>query len=168
MKKILTAAIAFCIAAGASLADDHFGGDPEAGEKAFRKCKTCHSITAADGTVIVKGAKTGPNLWGLPGRQAGTQEDFGKYKKSIVEAGEAGLYWNRDDFIVYAQDPQKFLRAYLDDRKARSGMVFKLRKEEEAANIWAFLLSVSPEVEGDESSDGDSEESSNAEDDSDS
>ncbi len=147
MKRIVAAAFGIVLVAGQAYADGHASGDPEAGDKAFRKCKTCHSIVSADGDTIVKGGKTGPNLWGLPGRVAGTEENFTKYKKAIVEAGERGLAWNEDDFVIYAQDPQKFLRDYLDDNKARSGMVFKLKKEEEAADIWAFISANSPAPE---------------------
>ena len=59
----------------------------------FNKCKTCHAITAADGTVIQKGGKVGPNLYGVVGRQAGTYPDF-KYGPSMVAAGEKGLVWD--------------------------------------------------------------------------
>ncbi len=37
------------------------------------------------------------------------------------------------------------LRDYLGDDKARSGMSFKLRSEEDAANVWAYLVSLAPE-----------------------
>ncbi len=118
-------------------------GDAAAGEKAFGKCKSCHSITDGGGNVVVKGGKTGPNLWGLPGRTAGTQSDFKRFKKSVVEAGEAGLVWNEAEFLAWVQDPTGFLKATLDDSKARSGMSFRLRNEEDAKDIWAFIASVS-------------------------
>ncbi len=128
-----------------AFADGHASGDAEAGEKAFNKCRSCHAVTDADGNTIAKGGKTGPNLFGLPGRAAGTVEDFGRYKDGIVAAGEAGLVWDEAQFVEYVADPTKFLRAYLNDGSARSGMTFKLKKEEDALNIWAFIASVSPE-----------------------
>lgn len=117
-------------------------GDIEAGEKVFKKCKSCHMITAADGTAIQKGGKTGPNLFGVIGRAAGSVEDF-KYGKSLAAAGEAGLIWDEEQFLAYVEDPSKFLKAYLDDSKAKSKMTLKLKKGGE--DIYAYLLSVVPE-----------------------
>lgn len=145
--KISTATLLFGLLAGPVFAGGHASGDAVAGEKAFNQCKACHSIADADGNVIMKGGKTGPNLYGLPGRVAGTQEDFTKFKKSIIAAGEAGLVWDEEQFVVYVQDPNAFLKEYLDDKKARSGMAFKARKEEDAINVWAYIASVSPEPE---------------------
>ena len=91
----------------------------------------------------MKGSAVGPNLYGVAGRVAGTVQDY-KYSDSMVEAGEAGLQWNEGDFTVYAQDPTAFLRSYLDDSKARGKMTFKLRKESDAPDLWAYLVSVGP------------------------
>lgn len=54
--------------------DGHSTGDAEAGAKTFKKCKSCHMIEAADGEMIVKGGKSGPNLFGVVGMTAGTVE----------------------------------------------------------------------------------------------
>lgn len=143
MKRIIVTAIVAGITAVSSAAAA--SGNPAAGEKTFNKCKACHAIVDADGATIVKGGKTGPNLWGLPGRTAGTEPNFKRYKKALVAAGEAGLVWNEADFLAYAQDPTEFLRERLGDKKARSGMTFKLRDEGDAADIWSFISSVSPE-----------------------
>ena len=111
--------IAFAIAAAAFCGPALAAGDPAAGEKVFAKCKTCHSITAADGTVIQKGAKVGPNLYGVIGRPAGTVADF-KYSPSMIAAGEKGLVWDEATVVEYVQDPTAFLKAYLGDDKARA------------------------------------------------
>lgn len=145
MKFAFAAAALTALASGPALAGAHASGDAAAGESAFNQCKACHSITDADGNNIVRGGKTGPNLYGLPGRTAGTEADFGRYKDSIVAAGEAGLVWDEEHFVTYVQDPNAFLKDYLDDPKARSGMAFRARKEEDAVNIWAYIASVSPE-----------------------
>lgn len=125
-------------------ADGHASGDAEAGEAVFSKCKACHSIIADDDTVIYKGGKNGPNLYGILDRQAGTSDGF-RYGKSIVEAGEAGLMWTEEDFLTYAADPRKFLQTYLDDRRAKSKMSFKLRDEDDRRDVWAYIVSVGPE-----------------------
>ena len=130
-----------------AFAESHIAGDIEAGEKAFKKCATCHVVIDDEGQVLAgKKAKTGPNMYGIIGRQAGTVEGF-RYGKSIVAAGEAGLIWDLDNFAVYAQDPKAFLKEYLDDKSARSKMSYKVREEEDAVNIGAFLASLGPEAE---------------------
>ncbi|MCL4166617.1 UNVERIFIED_CONTAM: hypothetical protein GTU68_031205, partial [Idotea baltica] len=58
------------------LAGAAFAGDAEKGESDFKLCKSCHAVTATDGTVIQKGGKTGPNLYGVIGRVAGSDPDF--------------------------------------------------------------------------------------------
>ncbi|TDE37520.1 c-type cytochrome [Antarcticimicrobium sediminis] len=116
-------------------------GDAAKGEKVFNKCKACHMIVSDSGETIVKGGKTGPNLFGVIGRTAGTYPDF-KYGKDIVAAGEAGLVWDEDTFEEYVQDPRKFLRHHLDDKKAKSMMSFKLKKGGE--DVYAYLVSVAP------------------------
>ncbi|MGR3599332.1 MAG: c-type cytochrome [Heliomarina sp.] len=117
-------------------------GDPEKGAREFNKCKACHSIVDASGEAIVKGGKVGPNLYGVAGRKAGSVEDF-NYSESMVAAGEAGLNWDLEHFIPYVADPTGFLRGYLEDDKARGKMIFKLNKEEDAQNVWAYIASVS-------------------------
>lgn len=151
MKSITGATLALALLAVPAFADGHATGDAEAGEKVFKKCKSCHAIVSAEGDAIVKGGRTGPNLYGLYTRVAGSDEDFGKkYGKSLIATGEAGLEWNEADFVSYVADPKKFLQTYLDDKKARSKMSFKLKKEEDAANVWAYIVSVGPEVEAKE------------------
>ena len=142
MKLKFTAAILTLIAAPA-LAQDAPTGDAAAGEKVFAKCQTCHVVANEAGEVLAgKNSKTGPNLYGLPGRTAGTA-DF-KYGESIVALGASGFTWNEADFVTYVADPAKFLKEKLDDKGAKSKMSFKLPKEEDAKNVYAFIASLSP------------------------
>lgn len=115
-------------------------GDPEAGKKGFNKCKSCHAVSSPEGEVFVKGGKTGPNLYGIPGAQAGLVEGF-KYGADIVAAGEAGLIWDEEKFVTYLMDPKKYLREFTGNSKAKSKMAFKVKKGGE--DIYAFLVSVS-------------------------
>lgn len=127
--------IAAMIAAGSAQA-----GDAEAGKKLFeQRCRACHMIQADDGTPIQKGGKTGPNLYAVIGRAAGSEEGY-RYKDSVVEAGQKGLVWDEASFTAYVQDPTAFLKEYLEDGGARSGMTFKLR--EGAEDVYAYLASV--------------------------
>lgn len=138
MKYLTLIAAAAAFAATSAQAE----GDAAAGEAAFKQCASCHVI--ADGDTVINGrGKTGPNLFGLPGRQAGTYEGF-NYGDSIVAAGEKGLVWDEEHFVKYVPDPRAFLQEYLDDKKARSKMSFKLKSGGE--DIWAYIVSVSPAV----------------------
>ena len=126
-----------------AFADDHASGDAEAGEQAFRQCKACHMITDADGNDIVRGGRVGPNLYGIVGRTAGAVEDF-RYSDLLVAAGEQGLAWDEETFVAYVQDPTGWLQDYTGDN-GRGKMTYKVRKEEDAVNVWAYLASVGPE-----------------------
>ena len=130
-------AVAFLGLAGPALAE----GDPAVGEKEFNKCKACHSIIADDGTAILKGGKTGPNLYGVFGRQAGSYPDA-KYSDAMVAAGAKGLIWDAAQFMTYIQDPTAFLKTYLGDDGAKSLMFFKLTSK--AEDVAAYLSSVGP------------------------
>ena len=146
MKPSYLALIAALSFSQAAFADGHASGDAAAGEKEFKKCKACHMIRDHEGNTIVKGGKIGPNLYGLHNRTAGSVED-GKYSKFMVSAGEAGLGWNEEDFVAYVADPTGFLREYLDDGSAKAKMTFRLKKEDAARNVWAYILSTGPNPE---------------------
>lgn len=127
--------IAAAIVAGSAQA-----GDAEAGKKLFeQRCRACHVIQAPDGTPIQKGGRTGPNLYGVIGRSAGSEDGF-RYRDSIVAAGESGLTWDEASFTTYVQDPTAFLKDFLGDGGARSGMTFKLRSG--AEDVYAYLAAV--------------------------
>jgi cytochrome c len=116
-------------------------GDAAAGEKIFGKCKTCHSIVGDDGTVIQKGGKVGPNLYGVIGRPLGSYPDF-KYGDGILAAGAKGLVWDQAMLAAYVVDPTKWLDENSGDPKAKSKMAFKLPKGGE--DVAAYLASVKP------------------------
>lgn len=138
--KTLIGAVALALMTLPALAE----GDAAAGAKVFQKCQTCHAMVNEAGEVVAgKGAKTGPNLYGLPGRVAGSVEGF-KYGDDIVALGATGFQWSEADFVSYVADPSKFLQEKLSDSKARGKMMFKLPKADDAANVWAYIVSLSP------------------------
>jgi cytochrome c len=142
--RVASLAASLVMAAVPALAQDAPMGDAEAGAKVFAKCQTCHVIADAEGNVLGgKNSKTGPNLYGMPGRAAGTYPEF-KYGESIVALGATGFVWDEASFVEYVADPAKFLKARLDDKGAKSKMVFKLPKQEDAHNVWAYIVSLSP------------------------
>ncbi|WP_320414782.1 c-type cytochrome [Palleronia sp. THAF1] len=133
---------AMALFAAPAFAESHVSGDAAAGESVFNQCQACHVVTNDEGeTLAGRAGRTGPNLYGIEGRTAGTVEDF-RYSSSMVEAGEAGLAWNEEDFAAYTQDPTGFLREYLDDSGARGKMAFKLRSEDDAKNVYAYIVSL--------------------------
>jgi cytochrome c len=147
MKSTIATILALSFLVTPAFSDGHATGDAKAGEAFFKKCKACHSIVDPEGEVVRKGGKVGPNLYGLYGRIAGENAAFGaKYGDSIREAGEQGLVWNENDFVDYVADPKKFLATFLDDQGAKSKMGFKLKKEDDVRDVWAYLVSVGPEV----------------------
>lgn len=117
-------------------------GDAAAGERAFRGCQACHVVVNDAGeTLAGRNAKTGPNLYQVAGRTAGSVDGF-RYSDSMVAAGEAGLVWDEESFVAYVQDPTGYLREYLDDSGARGNMSYKVRKAEDAADLYAYLSSL--------------------------
>jgi len=132
MKTMLTATAAMLALAAPAFAE----GDVAAGEKEFNKCKSCHMLQTADGEFIVRGGKVGPNLYGVIGRVAGS-EDF-RYGDGLVDANAAGFVWTEEALAAYVVDP----KAWLEEQgfAAKSKMTFKLRKggEDVAAYLATF------------------------------
>ncbi len=149
MKTMMTVIGALAVSALPAMAELGLGqGDPVAGEKAFKTCQTCHSIVGDDGVKIAgTGAKTGPNLFKVIGRPAGSYPDF-KYGDSMLAAGAKGLVWNEDEFTKYTKDPSAFLQDYLGDPKAKGKMMFKVKNPDDAHNIWAYFSTIMPVPEG--------------------
>src|SRR6056297_2400615 len=105
----MSLAVAALSVASPAFADNHSGGDAAAGEKEFRKCKSCHMIVDNDGNNIVRGGRVGPNLYGVIGRTAGSIEDF-RYSDLLAAAGEQELAWDEESFVGYVQDPTGWLK----------------------------------------------------------
>lgn len=126
------------------LADGHLAsGDPEVGETKFnRQCIACHVVADADGNVLAgRTARTGPNLFAIAGRQLGAIDGF-RYSDSMVEMGAEGVLWNEANFVSFVQDPTAWMRETLDNGRARSKMAYRVRNEEDALNIYAYLSSL--------------------------
>ncbi len=107
-------------------------GDAAKGEDEFKKCKACHMITL-DKQVFVKGGRSGPNLYGVIGRTAGTYDGF-KYSKALAAAGADGLVWDEATLAEFIKDP----KAFLGDR---SKMTFRMKKN--AEDVAAYLATFS-------------------------
>ncbi|MFQ6016688.1 MAG: c-type cytochrome [Kiloniellaceae bacterium] len=72
--------------------------DPAAGQKATRKCATCHSFDQGGGH------KIGPNLWNIVNRPVGGVDAF-KYSAALKDkSGEVWSYRNLDAFLAKPKD----------------------------------------------------------------
>lgn len=99
-------------------------GDPEKGEKVFKKCKACHVVDSEK-------RKIGPSLKGVIGAKAGAKEGF-KYSKAMMKAAEEGLIWDESNIDKYLASPKKFL--------PKNKMAFAgLKKEKQRADVIAYL-----------------------------
>lgn len=115
-----------------ALAEGYAEGDAAKGEKLFKRCASCHMV-GPDAK-----AKVGPPLTGLIGRQMASVEGY-KYGKSLAKLGENGEKWTEEEVFEYLKNPKKYLRAKLDDKKAKSKMAFKLKKKGQRNDIIAYL-----------------------------
>lgn len=114
------------VLAAPALAQD---GDPVAGEKVFKKCLVCHSISP-DGK-----AKVGPDLYGVIGRTTGTAEGF-SYSEVMTKAGEDGHVWTPEEISTFLENPKAMFPG--------TKMTFVgLKKPEDRANVIAYIASVS-------------------------
>mmetsp|Transcript_5268 Transcript_5268/g.7779 ORF Transcript_5268/g.7779 Transcript_5268/m.7779 type:complete len:110 (+) Transcript_5268:65-394(+) len=99
------------------------GGNAKKGAKIFKaRCAQCH--------VVKEGAahKTGPNLYGMWGRQSGQAEGY-SYSPANVSKG---VTWDENTLFDYLLDP----KAYIPGTK----MVFAgIKKEKERHDLIAFL-----------------------------
>jgi len=103
-------------------------GDAAAGEKVFKKrCKACH--TTDEGK-----HKVGPSLFGVVGRKAG-DTDFKRYKG----LKGADYNWDEASLDTWLKDPKAFVKS--KGGKSTS-MTFKLKKDEDRANVIEYLKSV--------------------------
>lgn len=113
-------------------------GDVTKGRKVFRKCRACHLAKEGQN-------KIGPSLYGVVGRHAGSVGGY-HYSRLNQAAGKAGLVWSADNIMAYLRDPQAFLEKYLTekgrDAPGLTKMHFNLRKEDDRANVIAYLRSI--------------------------
>lgn len=122
-------------------------GDVAAGEKAFRQCVACHVVVNEAGeTLAGTRAKTGPNLYGIVGHKFGVVEDFRYSDINQLASGIEGLVVTEEVFVAYVQDPTGYLRETTGDN-GRSKMTYKVRKEEDAIDLYAYLASLAPAPE---------------------
>ncbi|MGR3499035.1 MAG: c-type cytochrome [Limimaricola soesokkakensis] len=118
------------------------------GEVQFgRQCVACHVVRDPEGRVLAgRNARTGPNLYGIEGRVIGSVEDF-RYGDAMIRLRDRGMEWDEESFLGYVTDPTAWLRATLDDRRARGKMAYQVRDPQDAADIYAYIEGLSTRSE---------------------
>ena len=139
------AAAAMMMTAPMAMADGHAAsGDAAAGEAVFRQCITCHVVVNEAGeTLAGRNARQGPNLYATGGRLIGSVEDF-RYSDGLLALNEMGTVWTEENFVAYVQDPTGYIREATANNRLRGAMAFRVRSEEDAVNLYAYLASLSP------------------------
>ncbi len=125
--KEFSLSVAVAVLCTAAAADDF--GDPVAGEKVYKQCKSCHQVGV--------GAKhrIGPHLNGIFGRQAASHEAF-RYSKALERVGAGGLEWHADTLDAFLENPKAMATG--------TRMSFKgLKSEEDRINVIAYLRTFS-------------------------
>lgn len=112
-----------------TLSGNALAQDTAAGEKVFKKCRACHAVG--------EGAKNkvGPHLNDLFDRTAGSLEGY-KYSKAMTDAGGGGLAWSEETLKQYLANPKAMIKG---TKMAFAG----LKKDEDLANIIAYLQTFS-------------------------
>ena len=105
--------------------------DIVAGEQAFKRCTACHSVgeNAAN--------RMGPQLNGIVGKEAATQDGF-NYSRALKEKGEAGLTWTPETLTQFIRSP----REYVPGNKMSFAGV---QDDKQIADIIAYLMTFSPD-----------------------
>lgn len=129
------------LAAALLAATPALAADPAAGEADFKRCRACHAATAPDGTVVQKGGKTGPDLYGVIGRPVAAVDGYA-YGPSIQTVGASGQIWTEAELASYITDPAAWLKSKTGETTARSKMTFKLAKGAEDMAAYLATLSV--------------------------
>ncbi|WP_420478209.1 c-type cytochrome [Brevundimonas sp. FT23028] len=75
-------------------------GDLENGRRVFARCRACHTVTEGGPNL------TGPNLYGVFGRQAGGLEGY-NYSNAVKSAGFA---WDAEHLDHWLENPHTFLK----------------------------------------------------------
>ncbi|MEQ8366493.1 MAG: cytochrome C [Roseicyclus sp.] len=145
-RKLMLAAAATLFSAPMAMADAHAAsGDAAAGEAAFRQCIACHVVVNDAGeTLAGRNGRQGPNLYGIAGESFGHVEGF-NFSPGMIALNEAGVLITEETFAAYVQDPTGYIREATGDNSLRGAMAFRVRSEEDAINLYAYLVSLAAE-----------------------
>jgi cytochrome c len=119
--RVVISVMFLCTSAGA----EQKIGDPSAGERVFKKCKSCHMV--GDGAKN----RSGPILNGVFGAKLGSIENF-KYSKAFNEYSEKNIIWDSETLDLFLTKPRDYI--------PKTKMSFAgLKKAQDRADVIAFL-----------------------------
>lgn len=124
------AAFAAVLAVGSTAAH---AGDAAAGEKAFARCKSCH--TAEKGGAH----RVGPNLHGVVDRKCGST-DFPRYSAGMKACNAKGAVWDAAALAAYIPDGAAYLEKTHGAKGA--GMTPQKLDATQMADVIAYLASL--------------------------
>ena len=136
------------VGSGPGLAQEMVG-DPAAGQAFFgQQCMGCHAVKNEAGRVLFgMPGRTAPNLYGVAGRVPGSLPDV-LYSDHLVAYGEAGAVWEEANFVPFVLDPSGFLGDVLgvepDPTPISLMPTGSVREEQQAHDLWAWLVTLSP------------------------
>lgn len=103
-------------------------GDVAKGKKRFARCVSCHSVKKD------APSKTGPNLYGLVGRDIASVPDYADKYSAAMKA--KGGKWTLEELAAFIANPKKALPG--------TKMIFPgLKKEKQQANLLAYIKTLS-------------------------
>ena len=109
---------------GPSFEEVYAMADAAAGEGQWRSCSACHKLVAGENNV-------GPSLYGVVGRNVGTEDGFG-YSGSLVAVADV---WTPENLNAFLENPRGYATG---TAMSYNGM----RKIEDRANLIAYLDSL--------------------------
>lgn len=111
---------------GPSALDLLASADPAAGEAAFRRCASCHTIEAGGAN------RVGPNLHDVLGRAVASHEGF-SYSAAMTEYSEGGSKtWEFENLSAFLVNPRSYVPG--------TTMAFAgIRDPQEEANLIAYI-----------------------------
>jgi cytochrome c len=73
-------------------------GDAAKGRRVFTKCMSCHVVAEGQN-------RSGPSLYGVVGREAGSVENF-RYSPANADSG---IVWTEETLFAYLENPRAFI-----------------------------------------------------------
>jgi cytochrome c len=118
----------FCVTSSVfadTMDDGKLVGDADRGRLPFFGCSTCHFSHKGGGH------NTGPNLYGIFGREAGSYEDFRYYSEALRQAK---FVWTPEILDLWLEDPGKMMPGTImmakpmPDAQRRADLIERLKQ----------------------------------------